>query len=398
NYNMSSIIEMSLISEGPQLNGSAALDDLLYRLEVEPYAALAPATNIGGGSPASELGVAQSGSLNAYIRDASTDALINASDLTFNSGRAPVDVGVADINGSPAFAVLGHNVDTHVAWVELRDAVTGNQVSDVWYPIGYAPIALAVLPDLNANGASELAVLLIKESTGRAWVYIKDASTRNTINVVWFPIGFTPLDLEYVPNVDLNPGGELAVLQTRNSDNRTWVHVKDALTGNYVKSVWFQLGYTPKDLAVIDNLDGNPGSELAVLVTDNIDGRPWVHLKDTLTGAYVRNVYFDLGFTPVRLDTVPNLDTNAGDELAVLMSRDSDGRAWVHVRDALTRAYVRNVWFQNNFKALDFAVLPDIDVLPGFELAVLGVNTNGQLQVEIKDAKTGAFINLVDFP
>ena len=36
--------------------------------------------------------------------------------------------------------------------------------------------------------------------------------------------------------------------------------------------------------------------------------------------------------------------------------------------------------------------------MPAPNWGVLGEKTNGQMQVEIKDAKTNAFINQVDFP
>ncbi|MGI9203199.1 MAG: hypothetical protein ACR2Q3_04280, partial [Woeseiaceae bacterium] len=202
-----------------------------------------------------------------------------------------------------------------------------------------------------------------------------------------------------VPNIDGNAGPELAVLMTRDADNdRAWVHLKDAGTGAFIRNNWFQAGFTPKDLAIIDNLDANPGSEVAVLFQRDSDSRAWVHMKDALTGSFVKNVWFDLGFTPMRLEIIPDLDTNAGDELAVLTSKDSDGRAWVLVKDALSGAFIKNVWFQSDFAPKDFTIVPDIDANPGDEIAVLGERGSGQIQVEIKDAKTITWINLVNFP
>ncbi|MGI9271757.1 MAG: hypothetical protein ACR2QT_08285, partial [Woeseiaceae bacterium] len=347
------------------------------------------------GSP--ELGVALSGGSNGHVRDSSTDALIQT--ITYDADRTPLNTGVADINGSPAIAVLERDA-TGRAWVEVRDALTGTLVRDVWFSSGFTPRAMAVLPDMNGNNTSELAVLMTKDSDNdRAWVHIKDSQTLAYVNNVWFEAGYTPLDLEVVPNIDGNAGPELAVLMTRDADNdRAWVHLKDAMSGAYVKNVWFQAGYTPKDLAIIDNLDGNPGSEVAVLMVRDSDSRPWVHIKDALSGAYVRNVWFDSGFTPTRLETVPDLDSNAGDELAILTTKDADGRAWVLMKDALSGSFIRNVWFQAGFDPMDFVVLPEMDANAGSELAVLGRKTDGQLQVEIKDAKTNAFINQVDFP
>ena len=39
-----------------------------------------------------------------------------------------------------------------------------------------------------------------------------------------------------------------------------------------------------------------------------------------------------------------------------------------------------------------------MDANPGAELAVLGEKDSGQMQVEIKDTKTNAFIDQVNFP
>ena len=96
--------------------------------------------------------------------------------------------------------------------------------------------------------------------------------------------------------------------------------------------------------------------------------------------------------------TADAVDANPGDDLAILVSRNSDARTWVHIKDALSGAFIKNVWFQGDFKPQDFAVLPDMDANPGSELAVLGIKAGGQVQVEIKDAKTIAFINQVNFP
>ncbi|MGI9203200.1 MAG: S8 family peptidase [Woeseiaceae bacterium] len=377
------------------IQADAAIAELLSSSSAS-FERIAVIPNMGG-SAAPELGVAISNNFSGYVRDAGSDALLGSQ--TFNGARAPLDFGIADIDGSPALAVLDKDVSGR-AWVEVRDAATGTIVKDVWFSSGYTPHALAVLPDMNGNNSSELAVLMTRDSDNdRAWVHIKDSLTMAYVNNVWFEAGYTPHDVEYVPNIDGNAGPELAVLMTRDADNdRAWVHVKDALTSAYVKNIWFQAGYTPNDLAIIDNLDGNPGAEVAVLMVRDSDSRPWVHMKDALTGAYVNNVWFDQGYTPSRLAIVPNLDANSGDELAILTTRDSDSRAWVHVKDALSSAYIRSVWFQAGFTPRDFAVVPDMDANPGDELAVLGVTGGGQVQVEIKDAKTISWINNVNFP
>ncbi|MGI9205182.1 MAG: M64 family metallopeptidase, partial [Woeseiaceae bacterium] len=82
-----------------------------------------------GGSAASEVSAVLEGSLNGYVRDASTDALLGSQ--VFNGTRTPLDAEVVDINGSPAIAALGEAADGR-AWVEVRDAVTGVLVRDVW--------------------------------------------------------------------------------------------------------------------------------------------------------------------------------------------------------------------------------------------------------------------------
>lgn len=346
-------------------------------------------------SGSAEIGVSVDGTTQVSVRDASSETVIR--NLNFNSSRTSVDIGVADVDGVPAMAVLAQDA-TGRPWVEVRKAVSGSLIRDVWFQTGYTPIALAIMPDTNGNNVSEVAVLMTNDADGRPWVHIKDVATGATVGTVWFDDGYIAQDLEVVPDVDGNAGPELAVLMVRDSDSRAWVHVKDAITGTLVRKVWFSTGYTPKDLAVIDNLDSNPGSEVAVLFVRDSDNRTWVHMKDVLTGAYVKNVWFSAGYTPMRLEIAQDLDANAGDELAVLSTRNADGRAWVLVKDALSGAAIRNVWFQGGFAPKDFALLPDIDANAGAELAVLGEKGDGQVQVEIKDAKTNAFINRVDFP
>ncbi|MGI9203971.1 MAG: hypothetical protein ACR2Q3_08170, partial [Woeseiaceae bacterium] len=200
----------------------------------EPLQRALTVPNVGG-SAASEIGAVLQSSLNGYVRDASTDALLGSQ--VFNGTRTPLDAEVVDINGSPAIAALGEAADGR-AWVEVRDAVTGVLVRDVWFSSGFTPLALAVLPDMNGNNTSEVAVLMTKPSdNNRAWVHIKDSQTLAYVNNVWFEAGYTPLDLEVVPNIDGNAGPELAVLMTRDADNdRAWVHLKDAGTGAFIRN------------------------------------------------------------------------------------------------------------------------------------------------------------------
>ncbi len=153
-------------------------------------------------------------------------------------------IGMKDLNGKggqvATLALIRDEVNGDAMEVLVRDASDLTQHSIINYgtPQGkQAPLALAEMPDLNGNGAPEIAVL-IKNNDGSVVVDIRDALTSTLIKQVNFN-KISALAKSLVVLDDLNGNGvpELGVLtHTSNALTESLV-IRDAESGKLLKKI-----------------------------------------------------------------------------------------------------------------------------------------------------------------
>jgi len=148
---------------------------------------------------------------------------------------------VSDINanGFPELAVLATDWVSGKVVVQVKDASTGLLVRNLWFSDMYAPVAFQVVSDINANGFPELAVLATDWASGKVVVQVKDASTGLLVRNVWFNDMYAPVALQVIPDLNANGSSELAVLTMNSSLGKMVVQIKDPLTGLLVRNIWF---------------------------------------------------------------------------------------------------------------------------------------------------------------
>jgi len=327
------------------------------------------------------------------IRQAVDGTLIQTID--FGATYAPLEVAMVpdlDGNGAPELALLRFTADAQVQ-VEVRDTRTGERRTALTFAAAFLPKRLAVVPDLNGNGAVELAVLGIHGSTGAVAAEIRDARTGVRLRQVYFDKTYQPLDFAVIADVNGNGAAELAVLGIK-SGSQPKVELRDTQSGQLVKNLWSPKIFTPIALAAIPDTNGNGTPEIAVLGR-NTSMNVELRTLDAGTAAQLGIAYYSRTFTPLQLAALPDLNGNGVAELAVL-SRDTAGSLKTELRDAVTGTLVRNIWF-NTLTPKDLAVLPDLNGNSRPEIAVLGVPPAGGAQVLIKDAGTQAQISRLDF-
>jgi hypothetical protein len=111
-----------------------------------------------------------------------------------------------------------------------------------------------------------------------------DAGTGVQLGIATYSRAFTPLQLASLPDLNGNGVAELAVL-SRNTAGLLKTELRDAITGTQVRNVWFDT-LTPKDLAVLPDLNGNGRPEIAVLGIPSAGGAQ-VLIKDAGTQAQI---------------------------------------------------------------------------------------------------------------
>ena len=307
---------------------------------------------------------------------------------------------IPDINGNmhSELAVLSQNPSTNAVVAQVKDSFTGLLIRAVWFSDAYTPVDLDVVPDINDNDSSELALLSTNLSNGKVLMQVKDSFTGLLIRNVWFSDVFTPIDLTVIPDLNSNDSSELAVLSMNESNEKVVVEIKDPATGLLVKNVWFSdaYNYAPLELAVLNDLNSNNSPELAVLSIKESTGKVVVQIKDSWTGLLIRNVYFSDMYLPLGMKVMPDINSNSHQELAVLSVNWDTGKVVSQVKDPFTGLLVKNVWHSTVYLPLALEIVPDINSNDYPELCVLNLNLGTKKVVtESKDSSTGLLVKNV---
>ncbi len=244
-----------------------------------------------------------------------------------------------------------------------------------------------LMADTNGNGAPELVAL--EGSTAE----VRDLLTGGELAVVAFSADLKPVDLALVPDQTGNGIPEIAVL----GSDPTRVEIRDGLTGAVVNGFRFAGPMTGTGLVVFPDLNDNGAAEIAVL-SDERQNRPGtIEIRDTATGAMVRKIALDRAWRVLRQARIADLDGNGSADVALLRVQPS-GNVNVQIRDAATLAYVNSVGFARDYLPKELIALADSNGNGADELVVFGERFDQPDQkAVIKDSKTGSTLGQLWF-
>ena len=99
---------------------------------------------------------------------------------------------------------------------------------------------VTVLPDINTNGSQELA--LVGALGTKYMLFVYDSETQAVINesVIKSNVGYTIKSMTVMNDIDNNGASEVAILITKTSDNSSVLQLQDTLTGAIVKTITLQ--------------------------------------------------------------------------------------------------------------------------------------------------------------
>jgi hypothetical protein len=252
---------------------------------------------------------------------------------------------------------------------------------------------LTALGDLTGDGHQYLAVLFEEATAGTVTAQIKQAVSGTLIQIFDFEQGYAPLDLTVVPDQNSNGAPELALLGLRATDRRVQVEVRDTRTGERLTAVAFNPVFAPQRLAVLPDRNGNGSAELAVLGINAGNGAIAAAIKDAATGAGLGQIFFAKTFRPVDFAAVADTNGNGVAELAVL-GVNSDGQPRVELRDSGNAVLVKVLWSPKWTTPLGLVEVPDANGNGTPEVAVLGQGTKAVV-VKTADAGTAAQLGFV---
>jgi len=192
------------------------------------------------------------------------------------------------------------------------------------------------------------------------------------------------------PDINGNTVSELVSVRTA-ADGTISGEVRDADTGTLLRKMTFLTSeFSARDAVVLPDQDGDLNPELAVLAIRKSDERAVVEIRNLAGAQAPRLIWFTAGLVPFRMQFLPDVDLDANDELAVLMTdyfNVMGARHLVEVRNAFGLTAVRQIWFEPFTDAFDLAVIEDADGDGVREFAVLLSQwVDGKGYVEIRNA------------
>ena len=306
----------------------------------------------------------------------------------------PPLLSLGDINkdNSSELAVVTYNATLKKSTATVKNAQTGALVQQIILDRRFVPTKANVLPDLNGNGAPEIAVLGVRSSDQAVQVEVRDSLSGVKLSAVPFDSTFTALDLGVVRDINGKGTAGLAVLQQ--SDTELRVQLKNALSGVQIGNINFSAGYKGIDLLVLGDLNGNRAKEIAVLAdnkTVTVTAADTVEIRDSKTGQLIRTINYGTGKDLQQLINLPDLNNSGGAELAVLRANT----ARVLVKDAKAGLAVNTL---NYALSQPFRLATVADSSSQTNLAMLGLRTaTGQPRADVHDPLSDTFINKVVF-
>ena len=290
-------------------------------------------------------------------------------------------------DGIHADAILDNIVFYDFAKTDFSDRFNENPVIQLSIP------SLLSLGDINKDGALEIAVVTYNPTLKKSTATVKNTQTGALVKQIPFNGQFVPTKANVLPDLNGNGASEIAVLGVRSSDQAVQVEVRDSLSGVKLSAVPFDPAFKPLDLGVVRDINGKGTAGLAVLQQNATQLR--VQLKNALSGAQIRNISFNTNYNGIDLLVISDLNANQSRELAVLADNKTVTAAdTVEIRDSKTGVLIRTISYGTGKDLQQLINLPDLNNSGGAELAVLRANT---ARVLVKDAKTGLPVNTLDY-
>jgi hypothetical protein len=258
------------------------------------------------------------GELQVQVRDALTTALIT--NLTFGTAYSGVDLAILpDINGNGVdeAVVVGEDANRAVR-VLAKDIGTGAKLGAVFHGSGVNPLALEPMPDLNSDGAGEIALLERIRASGKFRVWVIDINAEAVLNDIDYGFGdFEVLSMAVVPAAAAADTG-VAVLSNRTTDNTGKITTKNALTGVNISNFSWVKNFVPIDLETVADTNSNGTFDLALLEQEAATSQVRVRVFDSSNGAQTNSMPLQQLSSAIGLAAIDDVNGNGSSETTAL--------------------------------------------------------------------------------
>lgn len=340
--------------------------------------------------------------IRVVIGEGSSGAILSNNTFLSNGWRATDLVQIPGIsNGRAAVGVAAVGRSNDLPIIQLKDAQNGQLLRNLFpWSAAWEVLDSKVAPSLVPGGGDAVATLAVRRSDGLPGVELRDPSNGSLIRLI-YPLGFgwAPMQMEF-----LTAGAPaVAVLHTRDSDGLAIVQVRNATNNTVIRNVFpLGLGWSPIELNVVPDLNSNNADEIAVRMTRDSDGLEIIQLRDSLTNALVLNVYpIGAGAGGWSTRQFGVVDDGGTPRLAILSVRDTDGQVLLQTRNLSTAGVVRNTFFiaPPNLYQNAMTIVADYSGNNASEVGVLVRNSQtGSRFIQVRDIATSAVIRNIFQP
>jgi hypothetical protein len=305
-----------------------------------------------------------------------------------------------DANGNLEIAMLQKQPSCQVL-VQARDSITGLVTSNLWYGSQYQPVSMTVVPDYNGNGFPEVAVLGSEASTDAVRVQIKDSDTTTTLDNIFLGTQSIASDLVSVADTNGNSIPEIGILGVLKANDQVRMQVWDPVPpliapAEFQANIWFGNVYQPQSVTTMPDINTNGSDEIVAMGVDPATQNIRVQVRDSDTTATLYNIWLGAVNEAVDIKLINDINSDGYQDLAVLL-KTPGGTGRVRVQSGLDGAFIRNLFYTVVENPVGLAVMSDYSGNGFDELATLGESAGVQ-HVQILDTSTGSQVNRIDFP
>jgi hypothetical protein len=268
--------------------------------------------------------------------------------------------------------------------IDIFDLTTGIQLKSMnFLTVDMLPVAVAVVPDMNDNSASEIAVLATLPD-GSIRIQIRDSANGASINTIKHNSNMQPLGMHVVNDFSDDESPEVVLLGIIKSNQSIEAWTRDAGTGNFISRVKFGYAeeFTVYASAILEDLDGSGSPELMMSLYKDAVSRAAVSTKDLMTRYSISRVWLGTSL-PLDLSVLDDVNSDGKPDVASLMV-DDGGSSSLSIIDAMKGAIIDQMPMQAIENAEELTRVGDISFNGMDELAVLGEHFESSL-LEIRD-------------
>jgi hypothetical protein len=286
-----------------------------------------------------EVAVLVKEGLFARIKDVVNKTLVGMP--TFQPRFEPVALLAMDDMGGgvgPEVVVVGRNAATGAVRAQIKDVTSGSLINFVGFSRAFVPFDAVAVDNIGDSDAMEIAVLGI-DAGGTVRVQVRDALTGAQISKFTFDKDFTPLFFAAVPN----PAGEMTLLAVlgRNESGVIMAEVRRAKNGAKVRKIKFGKAYEPRAFLSFADSNGNGSGELCVVGVDK-SGSVRAQTKEIRGNVDFPNIDFTRRYALVDAIAINGVAGTGLNEVAILGQND-EGQYRLQVKDLLTGANVNKI-------------------------------------------------------